>query len=102
MADIIDCSDALAKIEAIRRSQEALGKPIEAQLVNWGLQALAREAPERNIRHRWQSLDDTARWRRVRMNLSAQALIALQRVLERRYGSPVEQISLLEKQSHGA
>ena len=97
MSEIIDCSNALAGIDAIRISQRELGKPIEAQLINWGLQALAREAPERNVRSGWEKLDDIGRWRRVRMNLSAQALIALQRVLERRYGSPVEQISLLEK-----
>lgn len=98
MSEIIDCSDALAKIEALRRSQEALGKPIENQLINWGLQALSREAPERNIRQGWEQMTTEQRWRRVRMNLSANAINALRRVLERRYGSPVDQLSLLEKQ----
>lgn len=78
--------DAFTQIDCIRIVQARLGKPIEHRLVTWGLAAIARDSPKSCVRDGWHKLTtDEARWRRVRVHLSADAVRTLARLLHQRY-----------------
>jgi hypothetical protein len=96
-----DCTEALALISAYRDFLSASGTDITPRLINWGLKAIAREKGSTGyVRRNWEQLSQEERWRRVRAFLSGTALNVLAGHLEREYGQPTEQLSLLGE-SHG-
>jgi hypothetical protein len=91
-----NCSDALALISAYRDFLTASGNDITPRLIAWGLKAIEREKGSAGFARRgWEEMGQEERWRRVRLFMSANALNVLAGVLEREYGEPATQLSLL-------
>lgn len=100
MGRSVDCSDSLAAIEAYRQASIMEGNDITPRLIQWGLIAIARERPGANLGP-WDSLDSLSRWRRVRMNLSAEAIISLHERLKKTWGAVPVQMELPLPDSKG-
>lgn len=91
-----DCSEALAIISAYRDFLTASGNDITPRLIAWGLKAIEREKGSAGFARRGlEEMSQEERWRRVRLFMSAHALKALASHLEREYGEPATQLSLL-------
>lgn len=97
MADIIDCSQALAEIEAFRRVQRELNKDITPRLIAWGLKAIAIEQPMLKMTPQWERMNTDERWRQIRMTISADGINALATQIKKSYGPPPKQMSLLDE-----
>lgn len=92
-----NCADAIGTIAAIQRFKKDSGQDITPRLVRWGLSALEKRGTSLvNVKRGWSELTPEQRWRRVRAYLPGSALDTLAAILEREYGAPVEQLSLVQ------